>query len=150
MPKCGWANPFPRRSSPCPRTLMTRNGRPPRMPAPSPASMCYASSTNPPRLRWRMVWIKRMTNKSRSTTWAVVRSISQSSRLAISFSRLKPPTATLISVVMTGIMPSLTGWWRNLRTTPASISKANPMPCSASKKRPRRRRSLCPVHKHTR
>ena len=46
------------RSSPSRRTSTTRSGRPPRRPARSRASTSCASSTSPPRPRWRTAWTR--------------------------------------------------------------------------------------------
>ena len=59
------ATPSPRPSSPCPRTSTTPSARPPRRPARSRASRCCASSTSPPRPRWR-------TGSTRSTDQTIL------------------------------------------------------------------------------
>jgi len=79
-----------------PHISTTRNGRPPKMPAASPASMFCVWSMNRPPPRSRTVSTRIRTASSSFTTWAGAPSTSRFSNCTTAFSRSSPPTATHI------------------------------------------------------
>lgn len=99
------------RSSPSRPTSTTRSAPRPRRPVRSPASTSCASSTSPPRPRWRTGWTRAPRSRpSWSSTSVAARSTSRCWNWAKASSRSSRPPATTCSAATTGTSGSSTTW----------------------------------------
>ena len=84
------------------------------------------------------------TRRSSSSTSAAARSTCRCWSSGTASSRSRRRTATTTSAATTSTRRSSTGWWRSSSATRASTSRPTRWRCSASTRRPRRRRSSSP------
>ena len=101
-----------------------------RTPAGSPAWTSSVSSTSPPQPLWLTAWIRSLTRRSWSTTWAAAPSTCPSWRSATASSKCWPPPATTAWAATTSISASWTGWSPSSRRATAWTCPPTRWPCS--------------------